>query len=162
VQSERLLVEIVDDNGAPCPPGATGRVVITDLHNFATPLLRYEIGDLAEVAPPCPCGRGLPSLARVVGRRRNLLTLPDGRTIWPVFAIAARGAFAFRELQLVQVSRDVLRARVTVAQPPPPDAAARLADALAIAFGHRFAVELEVVDSLRGPGGKLEEFVSLV
>ena len=39
-------------------------MVITDLHNFATPLIRYELGDYAEVGTPCPTGRGLPVLNR--------------------------------------------------------------------------------------------------
>ncbi|MDP1717022.1 MAG: hypothetical protein Q8L40_03015, partial [Burkholderiales bacterium] len=59
VQEENLLVEILDEQGRPCRPGETGRVVITTLHNFAMPLVRYENGDYAEVGGPCPCGRGL-------------------------------------------------------------------------------------------------------
>src|SRR3546814_3878705 len=45
VQSENVLLEVVDDDGRPCGPGETGRVLITSLHNFATPLIRYELGD---------------------------------------------------------------------------------------------------------------------
>jgi phenylacetate-CoA ligase len=68
VQSERIFVEVVDDEGVPCGPGQTGRVLVTPLHNYAMPLLRYELGDYAEVGEPCPCGRGLPVLSRILGR----------------------------------------------------------------------------------------------
>ena len=61
VMSEGVLLEVLDDAGNPCKPGDIGRVVITDLHNFATPMIRYEILDYAQVGEPCPCGRGLPS-----------------------------------------------------------------------------------------------------
>jgi phenylacetate-CoA ligase len=54
IQSENLLVEILDADGAPCAPGSIGRVVVTTLHGFAMPLLRYDLGDYAEVAPPLP------------------------------------------------------------------------------------------------------------
>jgi phenylacetate-CoA ligase len=165
VMAERLFVEILDDAGAPCPPGAIGRVVITDLHNFATPLLRYEIGDYAEVGAPCPCGRGLPVLARIVGRRRNLLTYPDGRTVWPVFTVAVRRAARFRECQLVQPRVGGLCLRIVADPTAPLDASARaaLTDVLRSALGHPFDVEIEAVDALsRSPAGKLEEFVSLV
>ncbi|MCK4705298.1 MAG: phenylacetate--CoA ligase family protein, partial [Gammaproteobacteria bacterium] len=64
VQSEGVLIEVLDDNGKPCAPGQIGKVVVTNLHNFATPLIRYELGDYAEVGEPCPCGRGLPVLKR--------------------------------------------------------------------------------------------------
>jgi phenylacetate-CoA ligase len=68
VQSENLLLEVVGNDGRPCVPGEAGRVLVTSLHNFATPLIRYELGDLAEVGAPCACGRGLPVIARVLGR----------------------------------------------------------------------------------------------
>ena len=59
-QSESVLVEVLDDEGRPCTPGQVGKVVLTALHNFAMPLIRYENQDYAEVGPPCACGRGLP------------------------------------------------------------------------------------------------------
>jgi phenylacetate-CoA ligase len=132
--------------------------VITDLHNFATPLLRYDIGDYAEVAPACRCGRGLPALRRIIGRKRNLLTYPDGRTVFPVFSLACREAAHYRELQIVQPRVDLLRVRVV---PDGPLDRAALAAALRDVFAHPFEVEVEEVESLgRSPAGKLEEFVS--
>ncbi len=83
VQAENVLVEVLDDTGRACPPGETGRVVVTALHNYAMPLIRYDIGDYAEVGNPCSCGRGLPVLKRIVGRQRNMFLLPDGRQVWP-------------------------------------------------------------------------------
>jgi len=48
IQSEGVLVEILDDNGKPCSPGEVGRVVVTNLHNYATPLIRYELGQVVQ------------------------------------------------------------------------------------------------------------------
>ncbi|TFG81265.1 MAG: phenylacetate--CoA ligase family protein, partial [Chromatiales bacterium] len=79
VQAENLIVEILDADGKFCAPGETGEVVLTTLHNFAMPLIRYRLGDYAEFGDPCPCGRGLPVLRRIHGRQRNMLRLPDGR-----------------------------------------------------------------------------------
>src|SRR6185437_7693292 len=45
VMSESLIVEVLDENGHACREGESGRVVLTDLHNFATPVVRYDIGD---------------------------------------------------------------------------------------------------------------------
>jgi phenylacetate-CoA ligase len=64
VQSENALVEVLDEKGRPCGPGETGRMVLTPLHNFAMPLIRYDVGDYGVVGEPCPCGRGLPVLTR--------------------------------------------------------------------------------------------------
>lgn len=160
VQAERLIVEILREDDTPCAVGETGRVVVTDLHNFATPILRYDIGDFAEVGAPCACGRGLPVLERIVGRRRNMLVYPDGRTTWPLFAVACREAARYRDLQLVQPTRTSLRARVV------PDGEldrAALVAALHRTLGDLFTVEVEVVDEIgRTPAGKLEEFISFV
>jgi phenylacetate-CoA ligase len=155
---ETVLVEVLRDDGTPCAVGEIGRVVVTSLHNFATPILRYELGDYAELGAPCACGRGLPVLARVLGRRRGMLRHPDGRTTWPVYTVACRRAARFREVQLVQDAVDTLRLRVVADGPLDPRA---LVAAIHGAVGREFAVTVEVVDTLaRSPAGKLEEFVS--
>ncbi|MBX3157031.1 MAG: phenylacetate--CoA ligase family protein [Deltaproteobacteria bacterium] len=163
VPAERVLVEVLDDAGAPCGPGEVGRVVVTDLHNFASPLVRYDIGDYAEVGAPCPCGRGLPVLNRIVGRRRNMLVYPDGRTAWPLFTVACREAAPYVECQLVQDTAGAVRLRVVphADRPIDEDDRAALAAALRASLHHPFDVAIEVVDRLaRSPAGKLEEFVS--
>ncbi|HEX7275899.1 MAG TPA: AMP-binding protein, partial [Acidimicrobiales bacterium] len=60
VQSESVYLEVLDGAGNPCPSGEVGRVVVSSLHNYASPLLRYEIGDYAAMGGPCGCGRTLP------------------------------------------------------------------------------------------------------
>lgn len=49
IASDNLYVEVVDEAGRPRQPGELGRIVITDLHNEATPFVRYAIGDLGKV-----------------------------------------------------------------------------------------------------------------
>ena len=68
VMSEALIVEVVDAQGAPCREGETGRVLVSDLSNLATPLIRYDIGDYAEVGPACSCGPTSRSAAWSTGR----------------------------------------------------------------------------------------------
>lgn len=68
IQSEVTLVEILNEANAPCSAGETGRVVVTPLHNFTMPLLRYEVGDYAVVGESCPCGRGLPVITKLLRR----------------------------------------------------------------------------------------------
>src|SRR5262249_25984262 len=78
--TENLLVEVLDDEGRPAPAGAEGNAVVTDLTNAGMPFLRYVNGDRAVAGfGACPCGRGLPLLRKVVGRRLDVLHTPDGR-----------------------------------------------------------------------------------
>lgn len=79
VHAENAILEVVDETGQPVPAGGTGRVLLTTLLNYQTPLIRYEVGDEAVSGAPCSCGRGLPTLLRIHGKLRPLLRLPSGR-----------------------------------------------------------------------------------
>ncbi|MGE0388201.1 MAG: phenylacetate--CoA ligase family protein [Gammaproteobacteria bacterium] len=164
VQSEALRVEVLREDGEPCMPGEIGRVVVSTLHNFAMPLIRYDLRDYAEVGAPCSCGRGLPSIARILGRRRNMLVLPDGSRRWPLVGFARyRHVAPVRQYQIVQRSLSTVLARLVVERPLDADECARLAEVIRDALRHPFRIEFEFVDALaRGPGGKFEDFVSEV
>ena len=160
VQSEHLIVEVVDEAGRPCRPGTVGRVIVTDLHNFATPLIRYEIGDVAEPGPPCPCGRELPVLSRVLGRARNMLRLPGGHQRWPSLPSGdVLGRMApVRQFQLAQTGPAALVLRLVVARPLTADEEATVHAAFLADLGEGFALRIAYVDSIpRMPSGKYED-----
>jgi phenylacetate-CoA ligase len=82
LSEENLLVEIASE-GRPSSPGEAGDVLVTDLHNYGMPFIRYQNGDVARMAPTpdCPCGRGLRRLERVEGRRADMLRDREGHPI---------------------------------------------------------------------------------
>lgn len=164
VQSEVSFVEIIAADGRPAAPGETGRVVVTPLHGFAQPLLRYDIGDLAEVAGPCACGRTLPALARIVGRVTGMLVLPDGRLSRPYFhAAITDAALPIRQFQVVQHTREAIEARLAVDRPLAAAEEEALRTRLRVAAGADFAITLSYHDEIaRGAGGKFEDFISEV
>jgi phenylacetate-CoA ligase len=77
------IVEIVDDECRPVPPGTAGRILGTSLLNDIQPLIRYEVGDLASWDDsPCPCGRNhLPTVKEIIGRLEDAVITRDGRKI---------------------------------------------------------------------------------
>jgi phenylacetate-CoA ligase len=162
VQAENLLVEILDEASKPCKPGETGRVVITTLHNFAMPLIRYEVGDYAEVGEPCDCGRGLPVLTRIHGRRRNMIELPDGRRHWPSMPASMWRAVApIEQFQVTQVEIGSLDVSYVLGRPLTHEETLRLEKSLAERLGYHFRIRWAKVDAIaRGAGGKYEDFVS--
>ena len=162
LQSENLIVEILDAGGNACRPGEIGRVVLTTLHNFAMPLVRYEIGDYAEAGEPCTCGRGLPVIRRIMGRMRNVLTLPDGRQRWPSFPSEKWSHVApVRQLQLVQKSRTAIELRVVPERELSGDEINRLVAALQDSLGHPFVMDVRQVPEIpRSAGYKFEDFIS--
>ena len=162
VMSEGLVFELLRDDDQPCTAGETGRVVVTDLHNFATPLIRYDLGDLAEADGPCSCGRGLPKIRRVLGRARNLLRLPDGRRFWPlVGAYDYRSIAPVRQYQIIQHSLERVTLRLAVERPLTAAEESGLAEKLVEFLGYRFAVDFDYCTPQipRGAGGKFEDFI---
>ena len=115
--AESVKLEVLDADGAPCPPGAVGRVVVTSLHNFAMPLLRYELGDYAEMGSPCSCGRGLPVLNGIRGRLRHGMIMPDGGRRATYFGISFYKVAAIRQYQAAQTARDTIELRLVVRRP---------------------------------------------
>ena len=165
VMAETHIVEVVDDVGNPCAPGAWGRVLVTDLHNFATPLIRYDIGDYAVAGAPCTCGRGLPWLERIMGRERNLVVLPDGSRHWPLTGYSKyHGVAPIRHYQLIQRDLETVEMRLVVAEPLSPEQEAALKAQIQTSVGHPFAIRLVYFDDTLpvDASGKREEFVSLV
>ena len=73
------ITEILDDNDNPLTSG-TGRLVTTDLWNYAHPFIRYDVQDRVEIEDrPCPCGSPRLSIRRIWGRDNELLVAPSGR-----------------------------------------------------------------------------------
>lgn len=161
VQSENLIVEILDERGMPCAPGETGRVVVSTLHNFAMPLLRYANGDYAEVGDACACGRGLPVLRRIAGRLRNMLLRPDGRRYWPSFPSEVwREIAPIEQFQLVQKTRDRVELRVVAPRDLTVEEAGNLSAALRLALGCSYQTTvLRLAEIPRTAGGKYEDFI---
>lgn len=165
VMSEALVVEVLDDRDLPCGVGETGRVVITDLHNYASPLIRYDIGDYASVAGPCACGRTLPALGRIMGRERNLLRRLNGARHWPLVGFHSFDSVArVRQYQFVQHAIDAIELRFVTDEPLDDNQQARLVAIAAGAMGCEFRFRLTQSRTRLpiGPNGKFEEFVCRV
>lgn len=162
VQSEAVLLEVLDPAGNPCPPGGVGRVVITPLFNFAMPMIRYEVGDLAEVGSPCPCGRGLPVLSRILGRTRDMLVYPDGRRGWPLLGDMFYTEIpSIRQFQMVQHAVDDIEIKLVADRRLTAEEEARLAEWLKLRSGHAFPVRVTYHAEIpRGPSGKFHDFRS--
>ena len=114
VSMENLLVEIAGPGG-PCPPGESGKVLITDLHNFATAFIRYENGDMARWSrqSSCPCGRNLPLLESIDGRTLDIIRGLDGRPLTGSFFPHLFKEYPeVRQFQAVQTAPGMLTIRV--------------------------------------------------
>jgi phenylacetate-CoA ligase len=162
-QSEHVLLEILREDGSACAPGEIGRVVVTDLHNFAMPLIRYVIGDYAEVGEPCPCGRGLPVIRRIAGRSSHMAVDVNGRRFWPLLNPFMWASTPITQRQFVQQTRTHIEVRFVAPRDLTSAEEADIRAGLISTFRHPFEFSFVRVDEItRAPGAKFEEFISRV
>lgn len=118
VDADSVVMQFVDKNGEEVAPGERGEIVCTSLFNYAMPFLRYVVGDIGALSTEtdCPCGRKLPMIKVIEGRKNSLLVLQDGRTLVPFSIIAAIMTFKsydkIEKFRLIQSKRDLLRLQV--------------------------------------------------
>jgi phenylacetate-CoA ligase len=150
VHGENVLLEVLNEHDKPCQPGETGRVVLTTLHNFLTPFVRYEILDSATLGPErCPCGRGLPLLTHVQGKRRPQFRLPDGRRKDSGFLVRQlRKLGAYHQHQIIQQRIDHLLVRLIPNRTWTEEHTAQVVHWVQEYFEAPIDVEVQVVDRL--------------
>ena len=74
--SSGRIIEVVDEQGTPLPPGETGYLAVTDLTNLDFPFIRYLNGDMGALGTDtCPCGRGYHLLDNLAGRSSDIICL---------------------------------------------------------------------------------------
>ena len=164
VLTDSVHVEVLREDGSLCDIGETGKLVITSLHNYATPLIRYDIGDMAEVGEPDGSGRTLPVLRRIHGRVRNMLRMPDGSKKWPNLGFRAIMEVApLQQFQLVQTALENLELKLVVSEPLSEAQEQEITAILQRFLDYPFQIKFTYLDSIpRSPSGKYEDFLCLL
>lgn len=161
IMSDCFRVEVVDhDNDRPCGEGEIGRVIITDYFNDWSPLIRYEIGDLAAFGS-CPCNRiPFPAFSAVLGKVRGALKHRSGRRImFFQLSVALRDLPGMKQYQVVQESLDHFIVRLVIDQPHEQEIAA----AFETHFGYRPQLTFEYLEAIpREASGKFHSSICRV
>lgn len=108
VLAQNVFLEIVDDDHRPLPPGATGHILVTELHSTHVPFIRYSLGDKGVLSPtPCSCGRPYPVLLVESGRVDSFISTPSGRKVYDAI-LAYVFKHAFKKFRGYQRLHDLL------------------------------------------------------
>lgn len=156
LNAEHVVIEIVDEAGREVAAGESGRVLVTTLENYLTPLIRYEIGDYAiATGGRCGCGRTLPLFGRVMGRSMNLFRKPDGSRVASWMMINPLRKFEMKQFQIVQKFVDSFVIRYVAERPITLDAQSQIQEELSNLMGYRLSIGFErVTEIARTPAGK--------
>ena len=88
VAQSNVIVEVDNRDGVTVGSNKLGRVLVTHLHSYSTPFVRYDIGDYASLSKVCACGHDGPTLTSIYGRKKRLLKRVDGSVV--PFSVTAR------------------------------------------------------------------------
>lgn len=159
------IIEVVNDLGNHVPSGGQGSVLITGLHQWASPAVRYELGDVATWHHSCPgCGLKLPTLSALLGRKHFLIKSPSGK--WRHIRLLARDWLSnapFKEYRLVQTNETNFRAEFVLDQPITESQSQDTINMLKRLVGPEYIFELVQRNAIDWPAGrKRQEFVGLM
>lgn len=164
IDADAIVMEIVKD-GKTASPGELGEVAYTGLYNYAMPLIRYKVGDMAVKSDElCPCGRGLPLLERVEGRTGDLMYGPNGRVFSPmIWYNLMRRIPGIKQYKIIQEKRDLIRVLLVKDTKFSEETLIKTEHDIKEDMGEDVNVQIELVDQIpRDESGKLRFIVSKV
>jgi phenylacetate-CoA ligase len=119
INTDLVVVEFLK-NGDCAPSETDGEIVITNLHSFAMPFIRYRQGDVGALSKgPSTCGRGLPLMSIIRGKLDDFIVLRNGALISPqvfYYALAPLGGVA--EWRVIQVEEGEVRVEIVADRGP--------------------------------------------
>lgn len=166
LNSDFGLCELLDEQGGPVPPGASGRVVVTGWHNYTMPLIRYKTNDWATRASEfCPCGRPFPLLASIDGRQEDQVATSDGRYLDVSFTYDTFKAIQPRivESQIIQEESGAINIKIVPSRSFSKADADHLVRGMRRYMGPDACIRVQICDSIpRTKSGKFRWLISKI
>lgn len=159
---DMCYVEVLQDN-RPVEKGETGEIIVTSLHNYYMPFLRYKIGDLGVLTDAqCSCGRGFPMLEEVKGRSFDLIVTPSGKALGGFFwTFISRAVPGIKQFQIVQKDMNSVDFKIVPDGTFRNESIKQLENEIKEKAGSDLKVNFKIVDEIPlTPSGKFRFIVS--
>lgn len=123
-----------------------GRLLVTHLHSYATPIIRYDVGDFGQLHRQCPCGHDGPTISDIYGRGKHFLRHPDGRHLpFYLSPVTLLEILPYKEIRFRQDTIDTIDADIGGRDALTPDEEAALTAYIVKATDPAFKVRLNPV-----------------
>ncbi|HEV2084618.1 MAG TPA: hypothetical protein VGR09_06020 [Gemmatimonadales bacterium] len=146
-----VIFEVLRD-GRPAAAGEEGEVVVTNLHAYAMPLIRYRLADLVtRGSDQCVCGQPFSTIRAIQGRMNDYFLLPDGRRLHPyriLERLLPEGDVWIRQYQLLQDRPDRIVMQVVPSRPVTPELQERIARAVSPLLGAGVEFQFSIVEAI--------------
>jgi len=158
VMEDNLILEIIPS----VEDSAAGEIVVTDLFNYATPLIRYKLGDYASISGKrCACGRTLKVIGNIHGRAYDCIQTEDGRVFHPevmmyIFEEIKSTVGGIEQFQVVQETLSKLCIKIVKAEGYSRETEGYISKVIADKVHENMVVQFEYVEQVeREKSGKL-------
>jgi phenylacetate-CoA ligase len=161
-------VEIIDQNNKPVNEDQDGRIIVTSLHNYSMPFIRYEIGDMAVCGPEkCSCGNFLPSIKKIYGRIEEQFVKKNGSIVIGYFFVHLMGVLLnkgyLKKFQIIQEDYDKIKILVVVDNCLPESEMNEIEQKIKVQMGKDCKIVWEFVDDIpKAQSGKYLYTKSLI
>jgi phenylacetate-CoA ligase len=146
-----VIVEVMRE-GRPAAAGEEGEVVVTNLHAYAMPFIRYRLADVVtRGSDQCACGRPFSTIRAIQGRMNDYFSLPDGRRMHPyriLERLLPEDDIWIRQYQLLQDRPDRIVMQVVPSRPPTAELQARVARAISPLLGPGIEFQVRIVEAI--------------
>jgi len=153
-----VYIEFVDEHGEHVSPGEQGEIIVTGLHNYTMPLIRYRIGDLGIPSnEKCSCRRSLPLIKSIQGRVYEQIILPSGRKIssphiYPfIYNELKENVFSISQYQIIQEQKNRIVFKIVKGKNFDPQILERIKNNLETYFnslGENLQVFMQIVEEI--------------
>ena len=164
MDTDSVVIEFIKDREQ-VAPGERGEIVYTGLYNYAMPLIRYAIGDIGIPSDEkCPCGRGLPLMKIVEGRKDDFVISQDDRIISPrVFSDLMKRISGIDRYKIIQESREKIVVQIVKGDNFSQGTIEHIKKEFRYVLGENIVIESEIKEEIpREPSGKLRKVISKV
>jgi phenylacetate-CoA ligase len=165
ITAEDIVVEIIDEQGRPQPPGTPGEIVVTHLATRDFPFIRYRTGDVGTLDDTaCACGRGLPVLKEIQGRTTDFVVAADGTVMHGLSLIyVLRDQPGIAGFKIVQESLSLTRVMIVPTPEFAPETVKVIERGLKARLGAQVSVDVALMDEIPAEAsGKFRYIVSKV
>ncbi|MDO8728822.1 MAG: hypothetical protein Q7K26_02900 [bacterium] len=166
IYRERVLVEIVDDDGKQLENDEEGNIVLTVLDRTAMPIIRYSSGDKGKILSKlCSCGR-LSPLLELQGRQKDVILLPDDNTfnilLFRALFVKEIGLKNIVKYQIIQKKKDYLEINIVLRRNIGSEKIKLTETIMESVLHNKVKIDIKIIDHIGNyDSGKNKVFVSL-
>lgn len=165
VNADHLILECMK-NGKSAEPGEQGVVVFTSLYGYATPYIRYSLGDICALSTRyCSCGSKLLLMEPPIGRPDEVIGLPNGKvlSVSAIVNITLRPFHGIDQFRLIREGPYDFVLKLVFRERPEVGVLSEIRSRMGECLGSPARLDVQIVDFIEEEAGrKYRRFISKI